>query len=278
VGADLQILGRYRESIEWLEPLMKDLPENGHYNVFLLPITSLAISYSGLNEYRNSFELCTKALNQFEGVVPVDDPLMVDLYKAMGDALVGLKRPKEALTCAKRALLATEKTFGQQHLNSFLALQYMTNVYAALGNFKKACKWQEKCVNFMKDSLGTDHPTTIDAEEALVGYTAQQKSYLFSRRKIIPRRKALLDKMNLQFGERDWRTLDCQSRLVWDYFACSSMKKAILIQERWVEIMIQEFGQEDNRTRQGITDLSRIKMLMEIRNAVYWWAPQRYLK
>jgi tetratricopeptide (TPR) repeat protein len=138
VGADLQILGRYRESIEWLEPLMKDLPENGHYNVFLLPITSLAISYSGLNEYRNSFELCTKALNQFEGVVPVDDPLMVDLYKAMGDALVGLKRPKEALTCAKRALLATEKTFGQQHLNSFLALQYMTNVYAALGNFKKA--------------------------------------------------------------------------------------------------------------------------------------------
>lgn len=278
VGADLQILGRYRESIEWLDPLLKDLPRDSHYTVFLNPIICLAISYSGLNEYRTSFELCKKALDQFDGITPVDDPLMLELYKAMGDALIGLKRPKEALIFAKKALLGTQKTFGPQHESSFLAIQYMTHVYAALGDFKKACKWQEKCVNFMKDSLGPNHPTTIDAEEALVGYTAQQKSYILSRRKIIPRRKALLDKMNLQFGERDWRTLDCQSRLVWDYFACSSMQMAILIQEKWVEIMIEEFGREDNRTIEGIADLSRIKMLMEIRNAIYWWVPQRYLK
>jgi tetratricopeptide (TPR) repeat protein len=278
VGADLQGYGRFRECIEWLEQFMKDLPKDSHYTTFLQAIIHLSLSHNGLNEYRTSFELCTKALDQFEGIAPVDDPTIIEVYKVMGNALIGLNRPKEALIWSTKAFDGTQRIFGPQHLSTYIALEYMTYVYAALGDLKKACKWQEKCVNFMKDSLGTDHPATIRAEEALVNFTAERKSHLFSRRRIIVRRKALLDKMKQQFGEKDWRTLSCESRLVEDYFLCSSMKKAILMQEKWLEVMIQEFGQEDDRTIEGIADLSRIKMAMAIRNAVYWWVPQWYLK
>jgi hypothetical protein len=278
VGANLQLIGRYRESAEWLEHLIEDIPENIDYTIYLNTAVCLARSYSRLEEYRSSFELCTKAMAKFEDIFAGEPPEPVALYNAMGEALCGLKRPKEALIWTTKAVLGAQKVFGAEHSITILATEYLANVYAGLKDFQKACEWQEKCVNCLKDNLGTDHPATISAEEALIDYFTQRRMNLLRRRKFIGRRKALFDKMNQQFGEKDWRTLDCQSRLAHDYFACSSLKKAMLIQEKWVEVMTQEFGQDDKRTMEGIAALAWTNHWILARKALYWWLPQRFLK
>jgi tetratricopeptide (TPR) repeat protein len=278
VGADLQAIGRYRESAEWLEHLIKDMPENIHYMIYLQTAVYLGGSYSRLEEYHSSFDLCTKVMSKFEDIFAGEPPEAVALYNVMGETLCGLKRPKEALIWSTKAVLSARKAFGAEHSKTILATEYLAKNYADLKDFQKACEWEEKCVNLLKDSLGTDHPTTISAEEALINYIAQRRMNLFSRRKFVGRRKALLDKMSQQFGEKDWRTLDCQSRLAQDYCACASLKKAVFIQEKWIEIMTQEFGQDDKRTMEGIVALARTKRWILARKAMYWWLPQCLLK
>jgi tetratricopeptide (TPR) repeat protein len=278
VGADLDLIGRYRESAEWLEHLIKDMPENIHYAIYLPAAVSLGGSYSRLEEYRSSFDLCTKTMAKFEDIFAGESFEPVPLYNAMAEALCGLKRPKEALIWSTKAVLGAQKVFGAEHLRTVVATGYLAYVYADLKDFQRACELQEKCVNFLKDSLGTDHPTTIDYEETLIGYIAQRRMNRLSRRRFIGRRKALLDKMNQQFGEKDWRTLDCQSRLARDYFANGSFKKAKLMQEKWVETMIQEFGQDDKRTIGGMAALAWTNNWILIRKAVYWWLPQCFVK
>jgi tetratricopeptide (TPR) repeat protein len=274
VGQDLHLLARFRESVERLEPFMKELPESTHYTVFLQTVACLGGSYNRLKEYHTSLDLCKKTMERFEKCVKHEVLEILAIYNVMGEALSGLKRPQEGLIWSTKAVLGAQKLYGMAHSRTSQAMGYLARNYADLNDLQKACDWQEKCVNSMKNSLGANHPKTIYEEERLVDYVAQRRTNLLSRKKVIGRRKAHLDKLSEQFGEKDWRTLDCQARLAQDYFVCASFKKAMLMQEKWVEIMIQEFGADDERTVEGVAQLARTKRWIKTRNAVYWWLPK----
>lgn len=278
VGADLQLLGRFRESVDWLESLMKDLADSIHYAIILQIIETLGGSYNRLEEYQNAFDLGTKAMAKFESIFTADAPEFLPLYNVMGEALSGLKRPTEALLWTKKAFLGSQKAFGAAHSHTLKTMGYLATIYANLNEFKKACDLQEQSINCMKETVGADHPMTILAENYLVDFITLRRTNFFLRKKVIGRRRMLLQKMNTQFGDKDWRTLDCQLALAQDYFACGSLKKAKVMEEQWVEVMIQEFGQDDKRTLAGVAALALTKKLIATRKVVYWWLPRSFLR
>jgi hypothetical protein len=275
---DLGDLERCRESIEILEPLMKELPESTPYSLVLSTVACLGWSYNRLKEYRTSLNLCKEVLERFGNCLKDDVPETLSIYIVMGGALSGLKRPKEALTWSTKAVLGSQKLYGMVHSKTSMAMAHLARNYQDLNDLEKACDWQEKCVNSMRDGLGTNHLNTIVQEELLMDYVALRRRNLLSRKKVLGRRKAYLDQLSQQVGDKDFRTLDCQARLAQDYFFCASFKKAMLMQEISVEAMIQEFGQDDVRTAEAIARLAMTKRCIKIRKVVYWWLPNSLLK
>jgi hypothetical protein len=278
VGKNLQLLHRFREAVDWLEPLMKDLADSIHYAIILQVTEALGCSYNRLEEFQSAFNLSTKAMAKFEGIFTGEAPEILLLYSVMGNALWGLNKPKEALIWTKKAFLGSQKIYGATHSITLITMGVLASYYAYLNDFKKAYDLQEQSMNCMKETLGADHPLTISSESYLVDIISQRKRNLFLRKKVIGRRKMLLQKMNTQLGDKNWRTLDCQLALAQDYVACGSLEKAKVIEEQWVEVMIQEFGQDDKRTLEGIAALALTKKLITARKVLYWWVPRRFLK
>ncbi|KAN0110209.1 hypothetical protein V8E51_006596 [Hyaloscypha variabilis] len=275
-GQDLNHLGRFRESIKKLEPIMKHLPEGIDPGMVFQTAGCLGMSYNRLEEYHISQDLCTKTMARYEGTVTNDNPAIVSIYTTLGEALSGLKRPKEALIWATKAMLSAQRIHGTQNRNSVMAMEYLAFHYAELKDFRKAYDWQKKSVNCMKSSLGEYHPSTIMGEVVLMNLVAQRRGQLFPRRRIIGRRRELFEKLSQQFGERDCRTLDCHVFLALDYFACGSINKAKVMQEKLVEVMNEEFGKDDKRTTEARNQLARTNKWIAIRKAVYWWLPKRF--
>jgi hypothetical protein len=257
---------------------MKELPESTHYSLVLPIVSSLGGSYNCLKEHHTSLNLCKEVMERFGDCFKDEYLDVLIIYTVMGIALCGLERPKEALTWSTKAVLGSQKYYSMTHSRTSTAMGYLAWNYQELNDLEKACDWQEKCVNSMRDSLGTNHPTTIFQEEVLMNYVAQQRRNILSRKKVLRRRKAFLDQLSQQVGDKDVRTLCCQARLAQDYLFCASFKKAMLMQEICVEAMIQEFGQDDERTAQVIAQLARTKRWIKIRKVVYWWLPNGLLK
>jgi tetratricopeptide (TPR) repeat protein len=257
---------------------MKELPESTHYSLVLQIVSCLGGSYNSLKEYRTSLNLCKEVMERFGDCLKNEVPEILGIYFVMGEALYGLERPKEALTWSTKAMLGSQKHYSMAHSTTSMAMAHLARNYQALNDLEKACDWQEKCVKTMRDSLGTNHPTTIVQEEVLMNYVAQRRGNVLSRKKVLRRRKAFLDQLSQQIGDEDVRTLWCQARLAQDYLFCASFKKAMLMQEICVEAMIQEFGQDDERTAQVIAQLARTKRWIKIRKVVYWWLPNGLLK
>lgn len=264
--------------MEWLKPLMEDLADSIDYAMAIGVIGILGYNYNCLEEYHDALDLCTKAMAKFEGIFTGEAPEFFPLYTVIGDALWGLNKPKEALIWSKKAFLGSQKIYGATHSKTLLKMGILASHYAALNDFKKAYDLQEQSVNCMKETLGADHPMTISSESYLVNIISQRKRNLFLRKKVIGRRRMLLQKMNTQLGDKDWLTLECQLALAQDYVACGSLEKAKVIEEQWVEVMIQEFGQDDKRTLEGIAALALTKKLITARKVLYWWVPRRFLK
>jgi hypothetical protein len=252
VGQDLCHLRRYRQSSEWNKSLMKDLADSIHYTIVLQTAAALGSSYNRLEKYQNSLDLCTKAMARFDSTFTGESPEILALYTVIGESLPDLKRPTEASAWARKALLGGEKIYGTAHSVTLCAMEYLAQNYAELKDFKKVYSLQEQCVKLMKESLGANHPHTIYAGGGLVDLINQRKMNLPSRKKVIGHRRALLEKTREQYGERDWRTLACQSQLAQDYLACASFEKSKLMQEKLVEVLVQEFEKDDKRTIEGI--------------------------
>lgn len=281
VGADLRLLGRYRESANWLEALTQDLAVSGgprydglYYATELDIAYTLGICYNRLDQHQKALDICTGALARFEDVCTPESPFLLPIYGAMGEALSGLRRPKEALTWTTKYLQTCQKLYGPSDSTTLLATGYLADHYANRKDYKTAIDLQKRCVDGYKTTFGDDHATTIYAEEILIDFTAQRKMNTMSRKRIIGRRRNLCNKMMEEFGETDWRTLSCQSGLASDYIACASFQKARIMQEQWVDVMIREFGRDDPRTIDGIAALARTKKWIAMRKAMYWWLPQ----
>lgn len=278
VGQNLGRLGRFREAVESLKPLMEDLRGSTYYTIIFQTVAFLGASYIRLKEYRTSLDLCTKAMADYEGISTAEDLWLLTIYNVLAEALCGLQRPKEALIWSKKAVVSAQKIFGPEHSRVYIAMGYLAWNYTAVRDFKKAYEWQQKCFDRMKEGLGTDHPSTIFAEGMLVNLIAERRRNILSRKKVICKRKELANKMRQQFGEGDCRTLEFQGYLALDYIACASFKKAKAIQEELVAVMTQEFGEGDKRTMAAMKDLARTKKWMKTQRAVYWWLPQYFLK
>jgi DNA-binding transcriptional MerR regulator len=278
VGQDLRLLGRFRESIKKLEPIMEHLPEGVDPGMVFETAACLVSCYNRLGEHHIAHNICTKTMARYEGTLTDDIPAIISIYTVLGETLSGLKRGKEALMWATKAMLGAQRLYGTQHRQTFIAMEWLTFHYANLKDIRKACDWQKKSVNCMKSSLGEYHPLTIEGEVRLMNIVAQRRSQLFSRRRIIGRRRELFEKLSQQFGERDCRTLDCHYFLAQDYVACTSFNKAKVLQEKLVEVMIEEFGNDDNRTTDARTELARTNKWIATRKAVYWWLPKYLLQ
>jgi tetratricopeptide (TPR) repeat protein len=276
VGAVLACTGHFRESAELLEALMNDMPENAHYQTFLYAASSLGGSYNRLEEYQASFDLCTNAMARFESVFAGEGPETVALYNVMGETLCGLGRPKECLIWATKAVLDAQKVWGPTHPKTCKAMAYLARVYECLRDFRNAVKWREKCIICLKACLGPNHPETIYAEGGLIDIFTLQRRNFWSRKTIIGRRRALFDKTTEQLGENDWQTLAFQEQLAKAYFGCGWFKKAKCVQEKWVEVMTQNFGPDDKRTMRGMAELARTNQWIAARKAMYWWLPQNF--
>ena len=276
VGAILACTGHFRESAELLEALMNDMPENIHYQVFLYAAYSLGCSYNRLEEYQASFDLCTNAMARYESVFAGEGRETVGLYNVMGETLCGLGRPKEGLIWATKAVLDAQKVWGPTHPKTCKAMAYLARVYECLRDFRNAAKWREKCIICLKAFLGPNHPETIYAEGGLIDIFTLQRRNFWSRKTIIGRRRALLDKTTEQLGENDWQTLAFQEQLAKDYFGCGWFKKAKCVQEKWVEVMTQNFGPDDKRTMRGMAELARTNQWIAARKVMYWWLPQNF--
>jgi tetratricopeptide (TPR) repeat protein len=252
--------------------------EGTHYSLVFQTVACLGGSYNSLREYRTSLNLCKEAMERFGDCLKDEVPEILGIYMVMGEALSGLKRPKEALTWSTKAVLGTQKLYGMAHSMTSVAMGYLALNYQYLNDLEKACEWQEKCVNSIRDSLGSSHPTTIFQGEVLINYVAQRRRNPLLRKKFLARRKAYLDQLSQQVGDKDFRTLGCQARVAQDYFSCASLKKAMRMQEICIEAMIQEFGQDDERTAEVIAQLATTKRWIKIRKVVYWWLPNGLLK
>jgi hypothetical protein len=263
-----------------LEPLMKEYTESTDYSLVLQTVACLGVSYNSLGEYRTSLNLCKEVMEmeRFGDCLKDEVPAILSIYMVMGGALSGLKRPKEALTWSTKAVLGTQKHYGMAHSMTSTAMGYLARNYEDLNDLEKACDWQEKCVNSIRDSLGPSHPTKISQEEMLMDFVARRRRNPLLRKKVLARRKACLDQLSQQVGDKDFRTLGCQARLAQDYFSCASLKKAMRMQEICIEAMIQEFGQDDERTAEVIAQLATTKRWIKIRKVVYWWLPSGLLK
>ena len=278
VGLDLHHLGRCREAINMLEPLLKYLQGSPFSNITLQTAMCIAGSYNELREYETAYELCIETLARSEELHDHETDARVLLHNMISIALLGLNKPKEALSWSKKQFFGAETIYGAGHSRTFKAMGTMAACYADLKDLQKACDWQEKCVNALRNSLGDNHPDTILAEEHLLDYTAQRRMNFFTRKRVIGLRKTHLEKLSQNFGDRDWRTLMCRAALAQDYIWCDSFKKAVRMQEDWVDVMLQEFGEDDKRTIEAIAELARTRRWMKARRAVYWWLPQNFLK
>jgi tetratricopeptide (TPR) repeat protein len=278
VGYDLQRLGRYRDSVKKLESVLKDLPERPLTNIALQTAIGIGGSYNYLREYQTAFELCTETMAKHEELLTHEPHFCVLFYNIMGVALSGLQRPKEAIVWARKVLQGAQKLYGPGNSRTSMAMGSLAANYADLKDIQKACYWQEKCIRSLTDSLGNNHPDTIDAEERLMNHIALHKIDPLARKGIIGLRKAHLEKLSQHFGDKDWRTLQCRAWLAQDYFFSGSLKKAMRIQEELVDTMEREFGEDDERIIEGVSALARTRRWTKVRRAVYWWIPQSFLK
>jgi hypothetical protein len=92
----------------------------------------------------------------------------------MGDSLSGLNRPKEAMPWTGNGVWGFQKLFDKPHSSMLILMEPLVGSYVALGQFKKARALQH-CIGLMRDTLGDEHPRTIQSEASLVTITAFTK-------------------------------------------------------------------------------------------------------
>lgn len=274
VGSDLLGLGRFRDAAERHESLLNDMAETetNHHALSLKTMVSLSYSYAGLQKFEKALDICNKANDELDSTVEFWDRRHCMLYACMGEALSNMGRPLEALQWAEKGLQAHQKIHGATNSGTFVSMHNIALQYARARQFEKAYALETKCFDLMKLHLGNDHPYTILAESTTLDLYAQSKSS-FSRKRIIRRRKAVLEKMRLQFGELSDETLACEAKLAQDYFTCSALEKSKSIQVRLVELMTQRYGKDDSRAMEIAASLVRTRNCIAIRKAVYWWLP-----
>lgn len=237
---------------------------------------ALASTYNLFEKYKQAFDLCQQVKEKFQTETYSQDTGSCNLHSIMCTALLGLRKPKEAVEWAEKQVINRQRIYGGNHSSTLIAMDSLATIYAEMKLFRKAYALQEQCVSLMKRNLGNDHPTTLVSEARMLDLLCDWKGDFFPRRKVINKRKDIVERMRREFGETAWRTMDCKLTLAGDYVACSSFQKAKIIQESLVDIMSREFGEDDARTKRGREALAQTTMLITARKVVYWWVP-RYL-
>ena len=153
----------------------------------------------------------------------------------------------------EKILRCCEKTFGEEHPDTLVALCNLALAYSDLGKYEKAFELNEKCYEISCRILGEEHPTTL----TVLGNLALAYSVLGNYEKALELHERCYEISCRILGEEHPQTLLSLNNLAQAYSSLGEYEKALELHERCYEIRCRVLGEDHPETLPSLNNLAQ---------------------
>jgi serine/threonine protein kinase len=193
-----------------------------------------------------------KAAEELEGEA-VGDPLVVArLQGRLGQTLVSLGYPGEAVPLFEKARATFSESLGADDLLTLLSMMELGDAYSFTGQPDKAIPLLEETLRLRRATQGEDHPDTLES----MGRLANAYGRGGHLDKAVPLLEETLRLSKARFGATHRVTATYMNNLATGYFNKGSLAKAIPLWEEALRIRTSELGSDHPDTLQTTVNLA----------------------
>jgi len=193
-----------------------------------------------------------KAAGDLEGEA-VGNPLMVaGLQHRLGETLLSLGRPQEAIPLFVKAIATRKAKLGSDHPDTLSSMNGLAEGYHSAGRLDLAVPLYEETVKVRKAKLGADHPGTLTSMNDLaVGYGAAGKLDL-----ALPLYEQTLKLRKAKLGADHPDTLESMNSLALGYQAARNLDLALPLYQETLKLRKAKLGADHPDTIESMNNLA----------------------
>jgi serine/threonine protein kinase/Tfp pilus assembly protein PilF len=183
----------------------------------------------------------------------IDDPVVwANLQNRLGQTLVSLGRPKEAITFLEVARDTRQNRLGKDHPDTLASMNDLAVAYQYAGRLDLAVALMEETVQLRQDRLEPDHPDTLLSMHNL----ATIYSALGRHSEALKLREETLIRRRNKLGVDHHDTLKTQYNLGVSYFYLSRYSEAIRIFAETLQLYKAKFGADHPESLGAMNNLA----------------------
>jgi tetratricopeptide (TPR) repeat protein len=149
-------------------------------------------------------------------------------------------RLQSAVELGEKELQVRQKTLGNEHPDSLIAMNNLAISYSDLGHRQEAMELREKVLEASQRTLGSEHPDTLGTMDNL----ANSYSYLGRRQEAMELREKVLEARQRTLGSEHPDTLTTMNNLANSYSDLGHRQEAMELREKVLEARQRTLGSE----------------------------------
>jgi tetratricopeptide (TPR) repeat protein len=191
-----------------------------------------------------------KAARQLDGDAVGDPQAVATLQHRLGESLLSLGYPKDAIPLFARALEA-RKALGIDHEATLSTMNGLAESYRAVGDLRQAEALNKETLELSEKKLGAGHPATLKSWSNLaLTYHADGKPKL-----AIPLFKKVLDHMEVVPGDHHKDTLRVMNNLALAQQAAGRLDLAVPLHQKTLTLRTETLGGDHPDTISSMSNL-----------------------
>jgi tetratricopeptide (TPR) repeat protein len=241
VGQSLQVDGRIREAVKWLEESCRwreGLSEDD--SDLLLSQHELAGAYHADGQIQKAVELLERVVMIQERVLAEEHPSRLASQHELARAYEADGQVQKAVELLERVVMIRERVLAEEHPDRLASQHELARAYATDGQVQKAVELLERVVMIRERVLAEEHPDRLASQHELARvYAADgqvQKALQLLERVVMIRERVL--------AEEHPSRLASQHVLAGAYRADGQVQKAVELLERVVIIRERVLAEE----------------------------------
>jgi tetratricopeptide (TPR) repeat protein len=168
VGRCLQVDGRIRDAVRWLEK-SRDLRERlaEDHPSRLASQHELAIAYQANGQVKEAVRLLEQVVAIQEQVLAEDHPSRLVSQSVLASAYQANGQVKEAMELLEQVVAIYKRVLAEDHPSRLASQHNLASAYQANGQVKEAVRLLEQVVAIQEQVLAEDHPSRLASQSML---------------------------------------------------------------------------------------------------------------
>eukprot|EP00929_Paragymnodinium_shiwhaense_P055207 TRINITY_DN27683_c0_g1_i3.p1 TRINITY_DN27683_c0_g1~~TRINITY_DN27683_c0_g1_i3.p1 ORF type:complete len:2142 (-),score=506.42 TRINITY_DN27683_c0_g1_i3:50-6475(-) len=180
--------------------------------------------------YKQALDICNE-------VCELDDELVEDLNRRLGDVCMGLEKDVMASQHYNLAVASAELSRDPDRM--YKAWRKLADVDFQKGDYENAAKFYEKAQGLLEAKLGADHPDVLEGTSNM----ANAYSKLGQHDNALNLHFKAVEVYRMTFGEKAIETSDVMHRLADAFLLAEDYEKAVTYYEQVLQIRLQVYGE-----------------------------------